>query len=71
MLDQLGFVLKILTVSGLISVGIKRIGPTLNFSGTAASVLGIVLLPSVLLGTVLLFQLFSKHRQIGNHEISR
>ena len=71
MLDQLSFVLKVLTVSGLISVGIKRLGPELNLLGTPTLVLGVVLLPSVLLGAVLLFQLLAKHRQIVNHDIRR
>jgi hypothetical protein len=70
MRDQLGFIFKVLTVSGLISVGIKRLGPELNLSATTALVLGVVLLPSIVLGAVLLFQLLSKHRQIGNHQIS-
>ena len=69
--NQLSFVLKVLTVSGLISVGIKTLGPELKLSGTTAMVLAVVLLPSILLGAGLLFQLLWKQRQIVNHDISR
>lgn len=54
--NDLGFVLKILLLSALISVGIKVLGPQLAIPATSAVALGIVLLPSLVLGVFLLWR---------------
>jgi hypothetical protein len=45
--DLLGFVIKVLLASALISVGIKALGPQLLLSPTSGVVLAMVFLPSI------------------------
>ena len=53
---NLGLVLKIMLISGLISVGIKFLGPQLAIPATSAIALAMVLLPSLVLGIALLWR---------------
>ncbi len=56
------FIGKVVIVSGLISLGIKAIGPELAIPATSAVVLSLVLLPTVLMGLALGLQYFLQHR---------
>jgi hypothetical protein len=56
------FIGKVVIVSGLISFGIKAIGPRLAVPETPAIVLSLVLLPPVLMGLALGIQYFLQHR---------
>ncbi|MCC5641686.1 hypothetical protein LC607_01660 [Nostoc sp. CHAB 5824] len=54
--NQLGFVLKLLLLSALLSVLIKYAGPSLSIPGTATNALIIVLLPIVIMAIALLWR---------------
>ncbi|MBX9257618.1 hypothetical protein H1Q63_27465 [Desmonostoc muscorum CCALA 125] len=62
MQNQLGFVLKLLLLSALISALIKYIAPSLSISATATNALIIVLLPSVIMAIALLWR-FQAYKQ--------
>ncbi len=62
MQNQLGFVLKLLLLSALISVLIKYVAPSLSISATATNTLIIVLLPSVMMAIALLWR-FQAYKQ--------
>lgn len=51
--NQIGFLLKVLVLSAVISVLIKYGGPVLNINGTSLVALILVLLPTVVLAIVL------------------
>ncbi|MDF5721314.1 MAG: hypothetical protein PUP91_12720 [Rhizonema sp. PD37] len=54
--NQIGFVLKVFLFSALISFLIKYTGPNLSISATATNALIIILLPTIVLGSVLLYK---------------
>ncbi|MEH1850125.1 MAG: hypothetical protein V7L11_00170 [Nostoc sp.] len=54
--NQLGFVLKLLLLSALLSVLIKYVGPSLSIPATATNALIIVLLPIVIIAIALLWR---------------
>lgn len=54
--NQLGFVLKLLLLSALLSVLIKYAGPSLSIPATATNALIIVLLPIVIIAIALLWR---------------
>ncbi|MEH2066807.1 MAG: hypothetical protein V7K47_01300 [Nostoc sp.] len=60
--NQLGFVLKLLALSALISVLIKYVAPSLSVSVTATNALIIVLLPIAIVAIALLWR-FQTHKQ--------
>lgn len=51
--DQLGFVVKLVVASTAIAYGIKSVGPLLSIPPTDTVALGIVLLPTVIVGGIL------------------
>lgn len=51
--NQIGFLLKVLVISAVISVLIKYGGPVLNINGTSLVVLIAVLLPTIVLAIAL------------------
>jgi len=62
MLDQLGFVSKVLGLSAAIAIAFKTIAPRLPIPATSAVSLAIVLLPSAIVGAILTWQLWKmKH----------
>ncbi|MEB3219331.1 MAG: hypothetical protein VKN72_24285 [Nostocales cyanobacterium 94392] len=60
MKNQFIFIFKVLLVSWAISVFIKYLAPNFSIAETAANALIIVLLPNVIMGAVLLWQLSRK-----------
>ncbi|MEH2464929.1 hypothetical protein [Nostoc sp.] len=54
--NQLGFVLKLLLLSALLSVLIKYVGPSLSIPATATNALIIVLLPIVIMAIALVWR---------------
>ncbi|KAI9131442.1 hypothetical protein [Acaryochloris sp. CCMEE 5410] len=54
--SSLGFVLKVLGLSTILSVAIKALGPLLPISGSNPLALGVVLTPSLVLGGLLLLR---------------
>ena len=54
--NQLGFVLKLLLLSALLSLLIKYVGPNLSIPPTATNALIIVLLPIVIMAIALLWR---------------
>ncbi|RCJ42701.1 hypothetical protein A6770_07420 [Nostoc minutum NIES-26] len=54
--NQLGFVLKLLLLSAVLSLLIQRVGPILSISATATNALIIVLLPNAILAIALLWR---------------
>ncbi len=53
---QLGFVLKLLLLSALLSLLIRYVGPSLSIPATATNALIIVLLPIVIIAIALLWR---------------
>ncbi|MBF2079714.1 MAG: hypothetical protein IGR76_14645 [Synechococcales cyanobacterium T60_A2020_003] len=51
--DHLGFVVKLVVASTAIAYGIKVVGPLLPIPPTNAVALGIVILPTVIVGGIL------------------
>ncbi|MDF5708686.1 MAG: hypothetical protein PUP90_13745 [Nostoc sp. S4] len=60
--NQLGFVLKLLLLSALVSILIKYVAPSLSVSATATNALIIVLLPIAIVAIALLWR-FQAHKQ--------
>lgn len=56
------FIGKVIIGSGLISWGIKAIGPQLAVPETSTVVFSLVLLPAILMGLALGLQYFLQHR---------
>ncbi|MGR3273558.1 hypothetical protein HRE53_06495 [Acaryochloris sp. 'Moss Beach'] len=54
--SSLGFVLKVLGLSTILSVAIKDLGPLLPISSSNPLALGVVLTPSLVLGVLLLLR---------------
>lgn len=54
--NQLGFVLKLLLLSALLSVLIKYAGPSLSVPATATNALIIIFLPVVIMAIALLWR---------------
>ncbi|MEH1971509.1 MULTISPECIES: hypothetical protein [unclassified Nostoc] len=54
--NQLGFVLKLLLLSALLSLLIKYVGPSLSIPATATNALIIILLPIVIIAIALLWR---------------
>ncbi|QLE46875.1 hypothetical protein FD724_01000 [Nostoc sp. C057] len=54
--NQLGFVLKLLLLSALLSLLIKYVGPSLSIPATGTNALIIVLLPIVIIAIALLWR---------------
>jgi hypothetical protein len=63
MATQLGFLLKLLGLSALLSVAIKYVGPSLFIPGTATNALIMVLSPTVILMTILLWRIWEQQQQ--------
>ncbi|MGF1460646.1 MAG: hypothetical protein ACFBSG_16675 [Leptolyngbyaceae cyanobacterium] len=57
--DQIGFVAKVLGLAAIISVLLKTVGPRLPLPPTAAVSLVIISLPSLVVGAILLWQLWT------------
>jgi hypothetical protein len=60
--NQLGFVLKLLLLSALLSLLIKYVAPSVSIPATATNALIIVLLPNVIIAIALLWR-FQAQRQ--------
>ena len=60
MKDQIIFLLKVLLLSAVISFFIKYVAPSFSIPETATNALIIVLLPTVIMATILLWQLSQK-----------
>lgn len=54
--SSLGFLLKVLGLSTILSVAIKEFGPLLPISSSNPLALGVVLTPSLVLGVLLLLR---------------
>jgi hypothetical protein len=67
MLDQLGFVMKVLGVSAAIAIAFKTIAPRLPIPATSAVSLAIVLLPSAMVGAILTWQLWKMNNADAAH----
>ncbi|MDB9446136.1 hypothetical protein [Anabaena sp. CS-542/02] len=63
MKNNLGFVAKLLVLSGLLSLLIKYAGPHLSIAATNANALIIVLLPNVMLAIALFWRFQSVLKQ--------
>ncbi|MEA5582395.1 hypothetical protein VB620_13725 [Nodularia harveyana UHCC-0300] len=63
MLNNLGFVLKLLILSALLSVGIKYLGPNLSIPATDTNALIIVLSPTMIMAIALFWRFQSAHQQ--------
>lgn len=57
MQNQIGFILKLFLLSGLLSALIKYVGPLINIPPRGISALIAVFLPSVVLGIIFLWRL--------------
>ena len=62
MKNQFIFMLKVLFLSGAISLFIKYLAPSLSIPETATNALIIVLLPNVIMVTILVWQLSRKQK---------
>ncbi len=62
MKNQFIFVLKVLLLSGAISLFIKYLAPSLSIPETATNALIIVLLPNVIMATILVWQLSRRQK---------
>lgn len=62
MKNQFIFMLKVLLLSGAISLFIKYLAPSLSIPETATNALIIVLLPNVIMATILVWQLSRKQK---------
>lgn len=58
LLDQVGFVAKVFGVAAVIAIAFKTIAPRLPIPATNAMSLFIVLLPSMIVGAILAWQLW-------------
>ena len=67
MLDQLGFVMKVLGVSAAIAIAFKTVAPRLAIPATPAVSLAIVLLPSIIVGAILTWQLWKMNNADNAH----
>ncbi|MDB9375597.1 hypothetical protein [Nodularia sphaerocarpa] len=63
MKNNLGFVVKLLVLSGLLSVFIKYAGPNLPIAATDVNALIIVLLPNVIMAIALFWRFQSTQKQ--------
>ncbi|WP_414528266.1 hypothetical protein [Nodularia chucula] len=61
--NNLGFVVKLLMLSALLSVLIKYLGPNLSIAATDANALIIVLLPTFIMAIALYWRFNSAHKQ--------
>ncbi|MBI1241378.1 hypothetical protein [Umezakia ovalisporum] len=61
--NNLGFVVKLLVLSALLSVLIKYIGPILSIAATDANALMIVLSPTIIIAMALLWRFQSALKQ--------
>ncbi|NER83104.1 MAG: hypothetical protein F6K42_26835 [Leptolyngbya sp. SIO1D8] len=59
--DQTGFIVKVFGVSTLMAIALKTIAPRLPIPATSASSLAIVLTPTLVMGTLLCWQLWNTH----------
>ncbi|MGF1523368.1 MAG: hypothetical protein ACFBSF_13720 [Leptolyngbyaceae cyanobacterium] len=67
MQTQLGFVIKVIVGSAAIAIVLKTIAPRLAIPATPAVSLAIVLLPTVIMGAILCWQLWvSNHGDAAN-----
>ena len=62
MKNQFIFMLKVLFLSGAISLFIKYLAPSLSIPETATNALIIVLLPNVIMAAILIWQLSKKQK---------
>lgn len=67
LLDQIGFVAKVIGVSAAIAIALKTLAPRLPIPATSAVGLTIVLLPSILLGAILAWQLWNLNHADSAH----
>lgn len=63
MKNNLGLVVKLLVLSGLLSVLIKYLGPNLSISATDTNALIIVLLPTIIMAIALFWRFQSARKQ--------
>ncbi|MEA5513200.1 hypothetical protein [Nodularia sp. UHCC 0506] len=63
MKNNLGFVVKLLVLSGLLSVFIKYAGPNLPIAATNVNALIIVLLPNLMIAIALLWRFQATPKQ--------
>ncbi|HYW20117.1 MAG TPA: hypothetical protein VE956_12550 [Nodularia sp. (in: cyanobacteria)] len=63
MKNNFGFVVKLLVLSGLLSVLIKYAGPILSIAATDTNALIIVLLPNVIMAIALFWRFQSAQKQ--------
>ncbi len=62
MKNQFIFMLKVLLLSGAISLFIKYLAPSLSIPETATNALIIILLPNVIMATILVWQLSRRQK---------
>lgn len=62
--NQLGFLLKLLILSGLLSVLIKDVAPIFPIRESLTNVLIMVLLPTILMIMALLWRIYERDSQV-------
>lgn len=67
LLDQVGFVVKVLGLAAVIAIAFKTVAPLLAIPATSAVSLTIVLLPSVIVGAILAWQLWTINHADSPH----
>ncbi|WP_204139422.1 hypothetical protein [Halomicronema sp. CCY15110] len=67
LLDQMGFVVKVLGMSAAIAIAFKTVAPQLPIPATSAVSLAIVLLPSLIVGAILTWQLWKLNHADATH----
>ncbi|MEM6716321.1 MAG: hypothetical protein AAF827_15100 [Cyanobacteria bacterium P01_D01_bin.6] len=67
LLNQTQFVAKVIGVSAVIAIACKTVAPRLPIPATAAMSLAIVLLPSIVVGAILTWQLWILNHADSSH----
>lgn len=67
LLDQIRFVAKVIGLSAIIAIAFKTLAPQLPIPATAAVGLAIVLLPSIVVGAILTWQLWNLNHADSAH----
>jgi hypothetical protein len=65
--NQLGFILKLLLISALLSLLIKYAAPSLPIPKTDTNALIMILLPTVILAIALLWRFLAQNKINSNH----
>ena len=67
LLNQIQFVAKVIGISAVIAIAFKTVAPQLSIPATSAMSLAIVLLPSIVLGAILAWQLWTSNHADAAH----